>query len=231
MNDRLIIERWKQNSAPWTSAVRECRIESRTRVTNAAIIDTIMQRKPGSVLDIGCGEGWLARALAVHGVDVLGIDAVPALIDSAAQAGGGRFAKISQEDLADGVVSERFDACVCNFSLLGGEVVDRLIAEISGRLNSGGALIVQTLHPCAGGSDADYLDGWREGSWAGIDAPFSDPAPWYFRTLQTWIKLYRESGLRIDALLETIHPETRQLLSIILVGVPDLEIARSSATP
>lgn len=227
MSDRLIIERWSQNSAPWIRAVREGHIESRIKVTDAAIVDAIMQRKPRSVLDIGCGEGWLARALAVRGVDVFGIDVNEELIESAHEAGNGRFAVISQEDLAGGAVDECFDVCVCNFSLLGGEVVQRLVAGISARLNPGGALIVQTLHPCAGGGEVDCRDGWREGSWAGIDAAFADPAPWYFRTLQAWVKLFRDSRLHIEAMQETWHPETQQLLSIIFVGVPEQKFPAS----
>ena len=221
MSDRLIIERWNQNSAPWIRAVREGRIESRMRVTDAAIVETVLQRSPGSVLDIGCGEGWLVRALHARGVDVLGIDVIPALIDSARDAGGGRFNTISQEELANGAVTERFDVCACNFSLLGGDVVDSLAGKISDCLNPGGAFIVQTLHPCAMLGETDYRDGWREGSWAGIDAPFSDPAPWYFRTLETWVKVFRDAGLGIETLREMIHPDSRQLLSIILVGIPE----------
>ncbi|MEZ5462568.1 class I SAM-dependent methyltransferase [Dokdonella sp.] len=231
MSDRLIIERWNQNSAPWTSAVREGRIESRVRVTDAAIVDAIMQRKPGSVLDIGCGEGWLARALSALDVDVLGIDVVPALIESARQAKGGRYAVISQEELARGAAAERFDVCVCNFSLLGGDVVEHLIAGIHRYINPGGAFIVQTLHPGSIGGGAEYRDGWREGSWAGIDAAFSEPAPWYFRTLQTWVSLYRKAGLRIEALQETTHPDTHALLSIILVGAPERATLLDTTAP
>lgn len=221
MNDRLIIKRWSENSAPWIRAVREGRIESRIKVTDAAIVQAVMQRSPCSVLDIGCGEGWLARALAAQGVDVLGIDVSPELIASARNEAGGRFEAVSQEQLADGVVAERFDVCVCNFSLLGGNVVDQLVAGISANLNQGGALVVQTLHPWVAGGESGYRDGWREGTWAGIDAPFTDPAPWYFRTLQAWADLFRDGGLRIESLQETVHPETQQLLSIILVGVAD----------
>ncbi|MGB0135526.1 class I SAM-dependent methyltransferase [Dokdonella sp.] len=221
MSDRLIIERWGENSAPWIRAVREGRIESRALVTDTAIIETIMQRDPATVLDIGCGEGWLARALTARGVDVLGIDVIPSLVESARAAGGGRFAKISQEEFADGAVSECFDVCVCNFSLFGDEVVRRLMARMSVSLKPGGAFIAQTMHPCASGGGVDYRDGWREGTWAGIDVEFSDPAPWYFRTLQAWVSLCGDTGLRIVALQETIHPETRQLLSLIIVGEPE----------
>ena len=61
-NDRKIIDSWHRNAAPWSLAIREDQIESRTLVTNQAIVDAIVSRSARTLLDIGCGEGWLARA-------------------------------------------------------------------------------------------------------------------------------------------------------------------------
>lgn len=219
MNDAQIIARWVDSSAPWTLAVREGRIASRLQVTNAAMVEAVRARSPRSVFDIGCGEGWLARALAAHGIDVRGIDAVPALVESARQAGAGRFSTMSYEALADHGIDERFDVCVCNFSLLGERATNRLIDAIPTMLNPGGALIVQTLHPWLACGDAAYSDGWREGSWRGIEGDFGEPAPWYFRTLQGWMQLFACAGLRIDALHEPSDPQASLPLSLILIGI------------
>jgi len=66
---------------PWTQAVRQGTIASRVLVTDAAIVQTVRayHQAPlhAPVIDLGCGEGWLARALAAQGLDVLGLDAVP----------------------------------------------------------------------------------------------------------------------------------------------------------
>jgi 2-polyprenyl-3-methyl-5-hydroxy-6-metoxy-1,4-benzoquinol methylase len=35
----------------------------------------VLRDKPASVLDVGCGEGWLARALSAHACRVTGVDA------------------------------------------------------------------------------------------------------------------------------------------------------------
>ena len=39
-----------------------------------------------SILDVGCGEGWLARTLSSEGYNVTGVDASASLIDEAAKA-------------------------------------------------------------------------------------------------------------------------------------------------
>ncbi|WP_221176052.1 class I SAM-dependent methyltransferase [Brevibacillus nitrificans] len=40
--------------------------------------DEIIRYRPSRVLDVGCGEGWLARTLNEEGIDVVGIDGSPA---------------------------------------------------------------------------------------------------------------------------------------------------------
>jgi len=72
LSDAKIIESWRKNAAPWTNAVREGQIESRRLVTNQAIIDAVISRAPRTALDIGCGEGWLVRALAERGIQTTG---------------------------------------------------------------------------------------------------------------------------------------------------------------
>ncbi|MBA3466016.1 MAG: class I SAM-dependent methyltransferase, partial [Gemmatimonadaceae bacterium] len=85
-------------------------------------------------------------------------------------------------------------------------------------LDRGGAFIVQTLHPVVAGGDLPYEDGWREGSWTGFSTEFTDPAPWYFRTLESWIRLFREGGLRVMELREPVHPVTRKPASVIFIA-------------
>jgi 2-polyprenyl-3-methyl-5-hydroxy-6-metoxy-1,4-benzoquinol methylase len=218
MNDQQIIECWKRNSEPWTHAVRERLIHSRVLVTDAAIEKVILARSPSTVLDIGCGEGWLARRLADHGMEVLGIDVVPELIESARRKSDGRFEVMSYEALAEQGLPGAFDVCVCNFSLLGADATADVFAVVPSLLAPGGALIVQTLHPWSACGDQPYRDGWREGSWAGIDAKFGEPAPWYFRTLHSWTQLFSKSGLRIETILEPCHPETGLPASLIIAG-------------
>ena len=57
LSDKNVISAWLENAAPWTDAVRGKKIESRNLVTDKAIMDAVMSRRPKTVLDIGCGEG------------------------------------------------------------------------------------------------------------------------------------------------------------------------------
>jgi SAM-dependent methyltransferase len=219
LSDAKILDSWHTNATPWTAAVREQRIESRKLVTDRAIVDAVMARQPDSVLDIGCGEGWLTRALVGRGVkQAIGVDAIPALIDQARAAGGGEFRVASYEDIAMGALELTVDVAVANFALIGKDAVDALILTAPTLLRPGGALVIQTLHPVVAGGDLPYKDGWRTGSWAGFSSDFSDPAPWYFRTLESWVDLIARSGLRLVEMREPIHPTSNKPASVIFIA-------------
>jgi SAM-dependent methyltransferase len=214
--DEKIIDSWNKNTAPWVAAVRKGEIESRLLVTNQAIVDAVRSLAPATGLDIGCGEGWLVRALA--GVAMVGVDVVPGLVEAARRAGGGDFRVMSYEDIAGGRLDLQADVAICNFSLLGEESVAGLFRAAPSYLRPGGTLIVQTMHPVVACGDAPYLDGWREGSWAGFNDGFTDPPPWYFRTLASWVQLFNNNGLQLRELREPLHPKTGKPASLILMG-------------
>lgn len=216
LNDATIIDSWAKNADPWTAAVRRGEIRSRTLVTNQAIIDAVRSRAPRTAIDIGCGEGWLVRAL--DGIDMIGVDVAPGLIEQARQAGGGDFRVLSYEEIAAGQLKLAVDVGVCNFSLIGNESVVGVFRAARSFLKPSGVLIVQTLHPLAACGEAPYADGWREGSWSGFSADFIDPPPWYFRTLESWVRLFSENGLRLLEVREPVHPETGKPVSLILIG-------------
>ena len=221
-HEQRILRSWAHNAAVWTEVVRRQGIASRKLATDQAILDVLTRAAPRRLLDIGCGEGWLTRRMAEQGVDCWGIDAEPALIAAARAEGGGEFFVCDYFDLPQWRVSdesEAFDVCVCNFSLIGEASTEAVFAAAAARLTPGGRLIVQTIHPCFVSSDAAYASGWRDGSWAGFDTRFTDPAPWYFRTLANWIDLYTRHGFTLWALHEPRMPGTNRPASLILDGV------------
>jgi 2-polyprenyl-3-methyl-5-hydroxy-6-metoxy-1,4-benzoquinol methylase len=218
LSDTRIIDSWKRNALPWMNAVRNGEIESRRLVTDRAILDEVLACGPGTAIDLGCGEGWLALVLLRRGVTVTGVDVVPELVLAARQAGVIDCSVMSYEDIAAGHLKRRAESVICNFSLLGKESVDGLLRVIPTLLEPNGTLIVQTMHPLSACGDLPYVDGWRTGSWAGFSEAFSDAPPWYFRTLPTWLELLWASGLILRALREPLDPRTGRPASVIFVA-------------
>ena len=229
-----IIKSWHSNAAPWARAIRAASIASRRLVTDQAIIDAVASVSCARILDIGCGEGWLARALSALGMSVTGVDVVPELIAQAAASRDATGAGAELHGTASGSVAFQvqdygsianrqwrcgpFDAAVCNFSLLGRESVDSLIAALPCYLDDTGYLIIQTLHPVAACGERPYQDGWREGSWLGFSSDFNNPAPWYFRTLETWTALLQRCGFDILECREPRAPGAVTPASVIWIG-------------
>lgn len=218
LSDAKIVDSWSKNSSPWITAIQDQQIESRREVTDQAIIDTVMSFADKTVLDIGCGEGWLSHKLSSLQLDVTGVDAIPALIKAAQKANSGKFQVLAYEDISSQTITGKFDTAVCNFSLLGKDSVDGLFKIIPSLLNQNGHLIVQTPHPVQSCGELDYNDGWREGSWAGFDSEFSDPAPWYFRTIASWLTLFIDNDFELVQVKEPIAKTTGKAASIIIVG-------------
>ncbi|HUR82960.1 MAG TPA: methyltransferase domain-containing protein, partial [Thermoanaerobaculia bacterium] len=100
---------WENNAAVWTDSVREHAIESRRLVTDAAVLSAVLEHSPHTVLDLGCGEGWLSRALSSQGIRVTGVDFSLPLACAAR-------AVVATYDALP--FARSFDIIVANFSLL-----------------------------------------------------------------------------------------------------------------
>lgn len=218
LSDQKIVESWKNNIGPWIQAIQNEEIESRVLTTNQAIIDTVLQFKPKTILDVGCGEGWLIRRLAKEGIHGLGVDIIPAFIEYAQKQKVGQFKVLAYENFHYDSILRTFDAIVCNFSLLGKESVEHIFKQAPALLNENGRLIIQTIHPLEANGSEVYQDGWRPGSWTGFSEQFSDPAPWYFRTLDSWIQLFISNDFDKPVIYETVQQTSGKKMSIIFTG-------------
>ena len=212
---------WDRNAAAWTDAVREGKIASRRAGTDAAIVKAVLRERPRRVIDVGCGEGWLARVLSSNGCEVVGIDASAALIEAARAGGGGRFETVAHEGIAAraAALGAPFDIAVCNFSLLEADL-EPVLAGARAVLGAHGKLIVQTVHPWIANGDAQYVDGWRTETFAAFGGSFVEPMPWYFRTLASWVDAIAAGGFAIERCEEPVDAEKGLPLSLLLVAKP-----------
>lgn len=209
---------WNTNAEAWTNAIGNKEIDSRNRVTNAALLERIQSLSVSTMLDIGCGEGWLVRQVTQLGIEAVGIDGSGPLIEQAKSLSEHTFEQVLYEDLATKRFNMAFDLAVCNFSLLGCDSVEKVFKAVPALLTDNGHLMVQTLHPVVVSENALYKDGWRDGSWAGFSAAFVDPAPWYFRTIESWVSLFVSNGFKPPVLTEPVDPLTNRPASLIMTA-------------
>ena len=217
LTDQQLLRSWEDNATAWIDAVRQRRIASREAATNQALIEQVLALAPRTVLDIGCGEGWLTRELARHGIAVSGFDAVESLVASAREQGGGFFYQFTYDDMARGRINLRADVLVCNFSLLGKAPEERMLRRLPSHIEPGGALLIQTVHPQ---TQDDPQAGWREEDWRAFGDGFTTASPWYYRPPNQWRALLTEAGFTSVDELEIIHPTDKTPLSLILVARP-----------
>lgn len=212
---------WDTNAAGWTRAVRGGFVASREIATDVAMIEAVLSLGARRVLDVGCGEGWLARELSGRGLEVVGIDGSSGLIEAARAAGGAAFSVCSYEQLVaePGRVGGGYDVAACNFSLLD-EPIAPVLAALRTRLRVGGAVVIQTVHPWTARGAEGYRDGWRTETFAGLGgaADLPEPMPWYFRTLGSWIAELETAGLRVARITEPVPPGTGEPLSLLLTA-------------
>jgi 2-polyprenyl-3-methyl-5-hydroxy-6-metoxy-1,4-benzoquinol methylase len=165
------------------------------------------------VLDLACGQGRLARALARRGAAVVGADISASLIDiagaaEAAEPLGIRYVQV--DATSPGALSgEVFDQVVCNFGLSDIDDLGAVLATVGRVLAPGGAFVFSILHPCFPGWGVDAPSSWPPGSsyfdegWWRADNPgFRGKVGAHHRTLATYINAPMAVGLELERLIE-----------------------------
>ncbi|MEM6379343.1 MAG: methyltransferase domain-containing protein [Bacteroidota bacterium] len=217
-NSTPIIQAWEENAQEWIRIIDEDAIASRS-ITNPAIVEAIKEKKPKTLLDLGCGEGWLCRTLQKAGIQSTGVDAVPALIERAQQQGGSTFQVASYEDFMNGQVKlPVFEALVFNFALFQDAETLPLLKSSRPFLQEGGLLFIQTLHPLTIlRLGKPYQSQWIEDAWKGLPGNFSHSYSWFARTFAEWVSLFQESPFDLVEVQEPLLADDSGPASVIFV--------------
>jgi ubiquinone/menaquinone biosynthesis C-methylase UbiE len=169
------------------------------------------------VLDLGCGEGLVARALADRGATVVGIDPCEALIAQARTAErthptGASYHQDDGQSLAT-IDDESMDWVIAALSLNNIADLHAAIRAIKRVLKPTGTLAFTVPHPCfeaprttsitMGGAVrrvlGDYLD---EGFWRSTHPQSVRRAGNYHRTISSYTAALIEHGFSIEVLAE-----------------------------
>lgn len=208
---------WEENAAAWIAWARAPGHDSYWRFHRDLFLE-LVPPPSGRTLDLGCGEGRLARDLATLGHDVTGVDASPTMLAAAREA-----APEMELHLADAAALPFADA---SFGLvvafMSFQDVDDLagaVRESARVLAPGGRLCVAIVHPLGSSGtfaereadaafviETSYLDERR------TDATFErDGLAMRFVSRHAPLETYTEglasAGLLIERLREPKLPE------------------------
>ena len=143
---------------------------------------TLALRAGRSILDVGCGSGWLSEYFARLGYEVKGIDISPTLIEMSRR----RVASVPYDvdhettlrctfaihDIETGPLDEKFDAVICYDSLHHFEDERAVMRNIASMLDVGGVLfILEGERPAAGSSTEAELRAVME-QYRTLESPF-----------------------------------------------------------
>jgi SAM-dependent methyltransferase len=160
------------------------------------------------VLDVGCGDGQIARALAARGANVLGIDPTALHIEIANQRGGGpRYQMGSATSLpcADASV----DAVVACLVFEHIDEMDAAVAEVARVLRPGGQFSFFLNHPLLQTPGS----GW-------IDDHIIDPPEQYWRIGPYLVETQSVEEVELGVYIRFIHrPLSRYINTLIGAGL------------
>ncbi|MEM8922219.1 MAG: class I SAM-dependent methyltransferase [Actinomycetota bacterium] len=197
----------------------------RVELTDLAVLESLGELDGLSVLDAGCGEGYLSRILARRNARVTGIDLDEELVVAARRRAESADLDIpvSQQSVYELTFDDAsFDRVVLNHVVNDLEHLRPAASEVGRVLKPGGKATVLMLHPAfywqrRGLEDGD--PGWPDIYWtqvsrqqtfsvAGVDSPGSVQA-WY-RSLEEVIGSFIDAGFVISGLTEP-RPTARMM--------------------
>lgn len=169
------------------------------------------------VLDVGCGEGQVARSLARPGTDVVGVDPTASQIAVAVDRGGAaRYVRSRAEQLP--FVGASFDAVVLCLAIEHVGPFEQAFEEIARVLAPGGRLLFFLTHPLLQTPGSGWVVDqarsehyWRVGPYLDDDVAVDTVAPgvqfaFAHRPLSRYVRAMGRAGLLIDDMEEPPPP-------------------------
>lgn len=208
---------WEQNAAAWIAWARTPGHDIYWRFHRDLFLEIVPEPR-GRTLDLGCGEGRLARDLAALGHEVVGVDASPTMIAAAREAAPGMELQVA--DAADLPFPDSSFGLVVAFMSIH-DMDDRAgaVGEAARILAAGGRLCLAIIHPLSSAgtfaereADAPFV---IEGSYLDerrTDATFErDGLAMRFVSrhvpLETYVEEIAAGGLLVERLREPKLPE------------------------
>lgn len=218
MPDLLAMPTWDEAARWYVEMVRDPQ-RGFNDLAAATALELLSDVRSALVLDLGCGEGHVARRMAVSGARVVGVDPTAELLDAARRQErdaplGIEYQPGFAEDLG-AYADDTFDAVVSVLAVHHVLGLDRALTEIHRVLKPRGRLCIVIPHPFTIHAGATWSEGvaprrvmgsyLHEGAWseaAGAHLTSVRQIGWYHRTLSTWVTSLAVTGFFTQRVVE-----------------------------
>ncbi|MFT4038093.1 MAG: methyltransferase domain-containing protein [Thermomicrobiales bacterium] len=226
-DDELIadpVAAWDAVADLWDAFVEGGHDRWREQVHGPALLAACGEVAGARVLDLGCGQGWFSRQLAMRGAQVTGVDMARGQIAHALrheeeQPLGIDYRHLDAREIADVWPAGAFDLITGCMVLQDTPHAGEILRAARQVLAPGGQIALSVPHPVTSGAEAGWLRGPDEAKGARwidhyfqwqpdvLDWKSGDPAkPWrtprWHRTLETWGSLIEAAGLCLTQMAE-----------------------------
>jgi 2-polyprenyl-3-methyl-5-hydroxy-6-metoxy-1,4-benzoquinol methylase len=152
ITEEQIRDAWDKLADQWADRYTDYGDMNRRYIIDPALFRIMGSVKGLSVLDAGCGNGYLCRLLAKKDAKVVGVDISKRFIAIAKQKEkeaplGIAYHTASLCDLAL-FEKEEFDLIVSNLALMDVHDLEKAVKELARILKKDGKLIFSIMHPC-----------------------------------------------------------------------------------
>ena len=153
----------------------------------------LLAPSPGErILDVGCGDGRLTERLSKMGVAIVGVDASPAMVESARKRGlDARL--MPAEELA---FDSEFDAVFSNAALHWVLEPQKAVAGVYRALKPGGRFAAEF----GGAGNVAQVCATLSAALARRGHDFAALSPWYFPSPEQYAAILRAAGFSVDTI-------------------------------
>jgi len=209
-------ELWEAGAAWWQA---EC-TDGADVEYEEQVLPLVAQHLAGCtrVLDIGCGEGQVARRLAAAGAVVVGVDPTAAQVSVAHdRAGGPVYARAGAEAIP--FADAAFDGVVICLALEHVHDFERALADAARVLAPGGTFLLLVGHPLLQAPGSGWIDDrdwderyWRIGTYLQEGAVIDEVAPgvafeFIHRPVGRYVNAMAAVGLPVEHVDEPAPPQ------------------------
>lgn len=231
-----IVKRWDEIADIWEKKMGDDGDLVHQLLINPVVFEFIEKvfKQHNTVIDIGCGNGYLIPKLEEFSLSVYGLDFSKNMLKYAEKriSNPDRLIHLNVEKPDKLILNkflQKFDIAIANFLLDSLKNLEKAIATINMILKKDGYLIVSIAHPwfyIEHGNflkDPSYL---KEGKYYVKLNSLNFYLPYYFRRLETYFTTFRKHQFEFIEIKEPVKPNVFPkpiIISFLLQKIRDLK--------